>query len=269
MIALILVLYLTPAFSRLESSVVNLKLRLFLSRRRENYNFRLYIINGIYSFLTFLAGIRSSNVESVSSSAQQRNPRDVESSKGGNDALAPEIQQQITQSVNTATRKICTSRSQICVQGPPGKIGPQGPQGPQGPLGYPGLPGPPGIKGEKGEPGEPTSPTPTSLQPFRGEPGNVIPAPGIVVTPAVRTVALDQSAIFECLPEKNVDATVTWSKEEGSLPTGRYSIIKGALHIKNATVGDNGMYVCTILTDQGTVQASVTLNVKGKQINFF
>ena len=96
----------------------------------------------------------------------------------------------------------------------------------------------------------------------------MIPVPGIVVTPAVKTVALDQSAIFKCLPEKNVDATVSWSKEEGegSLPTGRYSIIKGALHIKNATVGNNGMYVCTIRTDQGTVQASVTLNVKG---NYF
>ena len=29
-------------------------------------------------------------------------------------------------------------------------------------------------------------------------------------------------------------------------------------------MGDNGMYVCTIRTDQGTVQASVTLNVNGK-----
>ena len=152
------------------------------------------------------------------------------------------------------------------MQGPPGKIGPQGPQGPPG---YPGLPGPPGIKGDKGEPGEPTSPTQTSLQPFRGEPGNVIPGPGIVVTPAVKTIALNQSTIFKCLPEKNVEATVSWSKEEGSLTTGRYSIIKGALHIKNATVGDNGMYVCTIRTDQGTVQASVTLNVKGNHFLFF
>ena len=101
------------------------------------------------------------------------------------------------------------------MQGPPGKIGPQGQQGPPG---YPGHPGPPGIKGEKGETGEPTSPSQTSLQPFRGEPGNVIPAPGIVVTPAVKTVALDQSAIFKCLPEKNVDATVSWSKEKDLSP---------------------------------------------------
>ena len=85
------------------------------------------------------------------------------------------------------------------------------------------------------------------------------------MTPAVKTVALDQSAIFKCSPERNVDATVSWSKEEGSLPKGRYSIIKGTLHIKNSTVGDNGIYVCTIRTDQGTVQSSVTLNVKGKQ----
>ena len=90
-----------------------------------------------------------------------------------------------------------------------------------------------------------------------------------MVTPAVKTVSLDQSAIFKCSPEKNVDATMTWSKEEGSLPTGRYLIIKGALHIKNATVADNGMYVCTIRTDQGTVQASVTLNVKGSHFFIF
>ena len=200
----------------------------------------------------------------MSSSAQKRDPRDVEPpkpTKGDNGVLTPEIQQQITKSVQTATQKICTSKSQICVQGSPGKIGPQGPQGSPG---YPGLPGPPGIKGQKGEPGEPTAPTPTSIQPFRGQAGDVISAPGIVVSPAVRTVALGQSAVFKCSPEKNMDATVSWCKEDGSLPTGRYSIIKGALHIKNATVGDNGMYVCTIRTDQGTAQASVTLNVQGK-----
>ncbi|KAL9972069.1 hypothetical protein ACROYT_G018308 [Oculina patagonica] len=211
-------------------------------------------------------GIRFSKDESDSSSAQKRDRRDVESSKspkGDNGVLAPEIQQQITKSVYTATQKICTSQSQICVQGPPGKIGPQGPQGSPG---YPGLRGPPGIKGQKGEPGEPTLPTPTSLQPFRGQAGDVISAPGIIVTPAVRTVALDQSAVFKCSPERNVDATVSWSKEDGSLPAGRYSIIKGTLHIKNATVGDNGMYVCTIRTDQGTAQASVTLNVQARPL---
>ncbi|PFX27218.1 angiopoietin-related protein 7-like [Stylophora pistillata] len=63
-----------------------------------------------------------------------------------------------------------------------------------------------------------------------------------------------------------MDVTVSWSKEDGSLPNGRYSIIKGSLHIKNATVGDNGMYVCTIRTDQGTAQASVTLNVKARPL---
>ena len=87
-----------------------------------------------------------------------------------------------------------------------------------------------------------------------------------MVTPAVSTIALGQSASFQCLAKKNMDATVSWFKEVGSLPRGRYSIIKGSLHIKNATVGDNGMYVCTIRTDQGTAQASVTLNVKGNRL---
>ena len=82
--------------------------------------------------------------------------------------------------------------------------------------------------------------------------------------PAVSTIDLGETAAFQCSPEKNVVATISWSKEEGSLPTGRHSIVKGGLYIRNATVGDNGMYVCTIRTDQGTVQAFVTLNVNGK-----
>ncbi|XP_078370262.1 uncharacterized protein LOC144654014 [Oculina patagonica] len=206
-------------------------------------------------------GIRFSKDESDSSSAQKRDPRDVESSKspkGDNGVLAPEIQKQITKSVHAATQKICTNQSQICVQGPPGPQGPQGPPGKVGPRGPRGPPGPPGIKGQKDDPGDPTSLTPTSLQPFSGQAGDVISAPGIIVTPAVRTVALDQRAVFKCSPVQNVDATVSWSKEDGSLPAGRYSIINGTLYIKNATVGDHGMYVCT------TAQASVTLNVQGK-----
>ena len=203
----------------------------------------------------------SSNVHS-----KERKPRAAETpSEGDNGVLTPEIQRQIKRYVYSATQKICTSRSQICVQGPPGKVGPRGPHGPPG---YPGLPGPLGIKGQMGEPGEPTSLTLTSLQPFRGQTADVISAPGIVVTPAVRTIALGQSAVFQCLAEKNMDVTVSWSKEDGSLPSGRYSIIKGSLYIMNATAGDNGMYTCTIRTDQGTAQASVTLSVEGKLMRF-
>ena len=166
-------------------------------------------------------------------------------------SLAQEIQKQINKAVHTSTRKLCTNKGQICVQGPPGKTGPQGPQGPMGP---------PGMKGQKGEPGESTS---TSLQLFRGEPGSIISTPEILVKPAVKTVTLNESATFQCSPERNVDATISWAKEGGSLPIGRHSIVKGTLHIKNVIVGDNGMYVCTIRTGQGTAQASVTLNVRG------
>ena len=120
--------------------------------------------------------------------------------------------------------------------------------------------GPPGMKGQKGEPGEPTS---TSLQLFRGEPGSIISTPEILVKPAVKTVTLNESATFQCSPERKVDAKISWAKEGGSLPIGRHSIVKGTLHIKNVIVGDNGIYVCTIRTDQGTAQAAVTLNVRG------
>ena len=148
-----------------------------------------------FLFFSLFPGIPVPIMNKPSSSAPKRNPRDAEPSKGDNGVLSPQIQQQITKSVQTATQKICTSKSQVCVQGPPGNIGPQGTQGP---------PGPPGIKGQKGAPGEPTAPTPTSIQPFRGQAGDVISAPGIIVSPAVRTVALGQSAVFKCSPEKTL-----------------------------------------------------------------
>ena len=162
-----------------------------------------------------------------------RIPRAADSpAKGDNGVLSPDIHRQISKSVYAATQKICTSKSQIC------------------------------IKGQKGEPGDPKSTS--SLQLIKGEAGGVVTAPGILLQPAVSTIDLGETAAFQCSPEKNVVATISWSKEEGSLPTGRHSIVKGGLYIRNATVGDNGMYVCTIRTDQGTVQASVTLNVNGK-----
>ena len=213
-------------------------------------------------FSYFVDTIRSLNVESRLPSAQKRNSRAVKPSEGDDSSLAREIQKQITKAVQTTTQKICTNKGQICVQGPPGQTGPQGPQGPVGS---------PGMKGQKGDPGEATSTIPTSLQPFQGQPGDVISTPEILVKPAVKTVTLNESATFQCLSEKNVDATISWSKEGDSLPIGRHSIIKGALHIKNVVVGDNGMFVCTIRTDQGTAQAAVTLNVRGikyKQCSF-
>ena len=209
-------------------------------------------------------------------------------------SLTPAIQKQITKAVNSATRKVCTKKGrQICVkgsrgpQGLPGSQGPQGsqgPTGPQGPLGKsgtqgtpgnsgpPGPPGPPGpqgpagMKGDKGDPGVASSLTPTYLQPVKNQSDDVIKAPGILVQPTFRTAFLNESATFQCAPDKNVYATISWSKKDGPLPFGRHSIIKGTLLIKNVVISDNGVYVCTIRTYQGTAQAAVTLNVKGKKI---
>lgn len=93
---------------------------------------------------------------------------------------------------------------------------------------------------------------------------SIIKAPKIVVQPAVETVILNETATFQCTAGKHVDAKIAWSKEAGFLPVGRHSIIQGTLYIKKLIVSDNGIYVCTISTDQGTAQAAVTLNVKGK-----
>ncbi|CAH3045941.1 unnamed protein product [Pocillopora meandrina] len=186
------------------------RLETFEIKEKVPFSFKYQTIKKLYTWINF------TELQSLRSSGKERSPRAAETPpKGDNDVLTPEIQQQINRSIYSVTKKICTSRSQICVQGPPGKVGPRGPHGPPG---YPGLPGPPGIKGQKGEPGKPTSLTPTSLQPFRGQAADVISAPGIVVTPAVSTIALGQSASFQCLAKKNMDVTVSWFKEVGSLP---------------------------------------------------
>ena len=244
----------------------------------------------IESVCIFLTDIHSVNIDSNLPPAvkRSRSARAIKATSKSNSSLTPAIRKQITKAVNSATRKVCTKKGrQICVkgsrgpQGPRGSQGPAGPQGPQGksgtpgnlgPQGLPGPPGPPGpqgpagMKGDKGDPGVASSLTPTYLQPVKNQSDDVIKAPGILVQPTFRTAFLNESATFQCAPDKNVYATISWSKKDGSLPVGRYSIIKGRLFIKNVVISDNGVYVCTIRTHQGTAQAAVTLNVKGKKI---
>ena len=249
----------------------------------------------IESVCMFLTDIHSVNIDSNLPSAVKlsRTARAIKATNKSS-SLTPAIRKQITKAVNSATRKVCTKKGrQICVkgsrgpQGPPGSQGPQGsqgpagpqgphgksgtpgnlgPQGPPGPPGPPGPQGPAGMKGDKGDPGVASSLTPTYLQPVKNQSDDVIKAPGILVQPTFRTAFLNESATFQCAPDKNVYATISWSKKDGSLPVGRYSIIKGRLFIKNVVISDNGVYVCTIRTHQGTAQAAVTLNVKGKKI---
>ena len=116
------------------------------------------------------------------SSAQVRIPRAADSpAKGDNGVLSPDIHRQITKSVYAATQKICTRKSQIC------------------------------IKGQKGEPGDPKSTS--SLQLIKGEAGGVVTAPGILLQPAVSTIDLGETAAFQCSSEKNVVATISWSRK--------------------------------------------------------
>ena len=121
------------------------------------------------------------------------------------------------------------------------------------------------MRGDKGDPGVASSVTPTNLQPVKNQSDDLIKAPGILVQPTLRTAFLNESATFQCAPDKNVYATISWSKKGGSLPVGRHSIMKGTLFIKNVVISDSGVYICTIRAYQGTAQAAVTLNVKGKK----
>ena len=254
----------------------------------------------IESVCMFVTDIHSVNIDSNLPPAVKlsRSSRAIKATSKSNSSLTPAIRKQITKAVNSATRKVCTKKGrQICVkgsrgpQGPPGSQGPRGsqgpagpqgpqgksgyqgtpgksgPQGPPGPRGPPGSQGPAGRKGDKGDPGVASLLTPTYPKPVKNQSDDVIKAPGILVQPTFRTAFLNESAKFQCAPDKNVYATISWSKKDGSLPVGRHSTIKGTLFIKNVVISDNGVYICTIRTYQGTTQAAVTLNVKGKKIN--
>ena len=121
---------------------------------------------------------------------KKRNPRAVKPSKVNDRSLARKIQKQITKAVQTTTEKICTNKGHFLCSGPSGTNRTTGAQR---------SVGPPGIKGQKGDPAEAISTTPTSLQPFQGQPGDVISTPEILVKPAVKNVTLNESATFQCL----------------------------------------------------------------------
>ena len=84
--------------------------------------------------------------------------------------------------------------------GSPGKSGKQGIVGPAG------LKGNAGSKGEKGDVGH------SGMPETKGEPGESISSPAVVVSPATLTVNEGGSASFQCSVSGNPEPAVEWRK---------------------------------------------------------
>ena len=139
-------------------------------------------------------------------------------------------------------------------EGPPEKHGPIGPPGAmtvKGDLGLLGKPGPAGPVGPPGEKG------------VKGGPGKSTSAPSLLQPPVKTTVNESQTAIFKCTADSNPPAHVTWSKQNSSLPVGRYVVeSSGALIVNDVRPGDEGFYSCRADNLLGSVNATAKLTVQ-------
>ena len=144
------------------------------------------------------------------------------------DAVKSEINKTLT---SLKPKAFCSTKEQICVQGPPGmpglkgsrgKRGPRGNtgrKGSRGPIGNPGphgklgISGPPGQKGTQGVRG---IQGPRGFPGAKGEPGESISTPTVVISPITQTVRENQNAVFQCSATGNPKPRVTWLRSDRS-----------------------------------------------------
>ena len=136
------------------------------------------------------------------------------------------------------------------LRGSPGKHGPPGPTGHQGTKGPQGIQGPPGPQGPQGP---------------KGDPSKSISAPSIVAPPMSIVVNESGTASFQCEADGNPEPTVTWLKQNSSLPAVKRVVpSRGGLMITDVMSQDEGLYTCVARNILGEVTSSTTLTVQGE-----
>ncbi|KAG7516165.1 roundabout-like 4 isoform X1 [Solea senegalensis] len=92
---------------------------------------------------------------------------------------------------------------------------------------------------------------------------SVLAKPVLVLKPENVSVRTGESAHFYCRAKGDPPPSVVWSREQGSLPNGRYLVNPDqTLQIHYVTTQDAGKYVCTAVNDVGVVTASAQLLVE-------
>ncbi|XP_074481858.1 neuronal cell adhesion molecule a isoform X7 [Sebastes fasciatus] len=85
----------------------------------------------------------------------------------------------------------------------------------------------------------------------------------ILKQPEYRVVQRGMSAVFECKVkhDPSLVPTMTWLKDNGELPNGRFEVGTDSLTINDVTDGDEGTYTCIMNTtlDQDSASAMLTV----------
>jgi len=97
----------------------------------------------------------------------------------------------------------------------------------------------------------------------KGELGESISAPKVIVSPASETVFENQTAMFYCSAGGYPKPKISWSKLKGSGLVKRKGQ-QNKLEIKNAAYNDSGKDVCTAKNVLGQDQKVVELLVEGE-----
>ena len=97
----------------------------------------------------------------------------------------------------------------------------------------------------------------------KGDSGESISAPEVIVSPTSLTVTENQTATFYCSVNGNPKPSVSWSKitASGLVNTNGQD---NKLQIKSAGYNDSGSYVCTATNVLGHGKKVVKLLVEGK-----
>ena len=104
---------------------------------------------------------------------------------------------------------------------------------------------------------------------LKGDPGESISYPEVIVSPASHTVTENHTAAFNCSVRGNPRPTVTWRKVNASLVAGHLVTDQnGGLQITKTTFNDSGDYMFTAVNVLGRDEKTAKLTVEGK-MNLF
>ena len=96
----------------------------------------------------------------------------------------------------------------------------------------------------------------------KGDAGESISAPEVIVSTTSLTVTQNQVATFYCSADGNPKPSVSWSKTSGTVLMDK-EVQSNKLQIKSAGLNDSGSYVCTATNVLGQAKKVVTLVVQG------
>ena len=195
------------------------------------------------------------------------------------------VRKEVNKTISSLKPEVfCSSKEQVCVQGPPGipgskgsrgKRGPRGNTGRKGSRGFTGDPGPHGKQGIKGPPGQKGAqgekgiPGPRGYPGAKGDAGESISAPTVVISPMIQTLRENQTAIFRCSATGNPKPSVTWLRSNRNW-TGHFRYQSdGRLEVRGVSLTEAGEYTCVAENVLGAMNKSAVLTVEGKVLEKF